>query len=499
MEILTRDIHFQKSIANAKKGSLKDLLRTITLVSTDLIGIVASFSLAILSLYALNIPQVQIHKSIYGFSGFISIWLVYPVFIVFLAYEGLYTKRFSFWDEIREIIKGACIASATVFIILFIGNGKDHTFFHMIVFLWVYSIVFLALVRIVGKKIMYKIGLWKENVIIFGAGNTGQEAALGIDRESHMGYNVVGFLDSDPGKKGNVVRVNGKQYKVLDTTDNFREYLDLLNTRTVIIAIPSFSQEQLAELTNTVQKYVSTVMLVPAFKGVALLNTELYHLFSEKLYLLNIRNSLKSPANRLVKEVFDLILSILMLPILLPLIGIIGILIKIDSKGPVFYTHARIGKNGRKFNLLKFRSMHVDSEEKLADLLNQDDEAKSEWDTYYKLRNDPRITRLGKILRQTSLDELPQIFNVLKGDMSLVGPRPVLQEEIDNFYKEYAEYYYMVKPGISGLWQVSGRNEIGYDMRVNLDTWYVLNWSLWFDTVILLKTVGVIFKKEGAF
>jgi undecaprenyl-phosphate galactose phosphotransferase len=324
-------------------------------------------------------------------------------------------------------------------------------------------------VRILGKKIIYKIGLWKENVLIFGAGNTGIEAALGIDRESHMGYNVVGFLDSDPGKKGNVVKVNGKQYKVLDTTDNFREYLDLLNIRTVIIAIPSFSQEKLAELTNTVQKYVSTVMLVPAFKGVALLNTELYHLFSEKLYLLNIRNSMKSPANRFIKEVFDLIVSILMLPILLPLIGIIGILIKIDSKGPVFYAHTRIGKNGREFNLLKFRSMHVDSEEKLINLLDQDEEAKFEWDTYYKLRNDPRITRLGKILRQTSLDELPQIFNVLKGDMSLVGPRPVLQDEIDNFYKEYAEYYYMVKPGISGLWQVSGRNEIDYDMRVNLD------------------------------
>ena len=188
-----------------------------------------------------------------------------------------------------------------------------------------------------------------------------------------------------------------------------------------------------------------------------------------------------------------------MLPILLPIIGIIAIFIKLESPGPIFFIHHRIGKDGKTIPVIKFRSMYKDAKERLEELLKSDKCIKEEWESCFKLKNDPRITKVGKFLRKTSLDELPQIFNVLLGHMNFVGPRPVIQEEIDNYYKEDAEYYFMVKPGITGLWQVSGRSDTDYEFRVTTDRWYVVNWTLWLDIVILLKTVSVVFKRDGAY
>jgi len=143
--------------------------------------------------------------------------------------------------------------------------------------------------------------------------------------------------------------------------------------------------------------------------------------------------------------------------------------------------------------------MFYDSKERLEKLLAEDEKIKEEWEESYKIKNDPRVTKMGAWLRKTSLDELPQIFNVLMGQMYFVGPRPVLQDEIDKYYKKDAEYYYMVKPGITGLWQVSGRSDTDYEFRVSTDKWYVLNWSLWLDIVILLKTVKVVLVGKGAY
>lgn len=166
--------------------------------------------------------------------------------------------------------------------------------------------------------------------------------------------------------------------------------------------------------------------------------------------------------------------------------------------GPAFYGQKRVGKNGRPFYCLKFRSMVPNAAEHLKGILEKDPALKKEWEENFKLKNDPRITKIGHFLRKTSLDELPQIFNVLKGEMSLVGPRPIVEEEI-KFYKESINDYYAVKPGITGLWQVSGRSDVTYDQRVALDSEYVINRSIWKDLVIILKTVGVIFRREGAY
>ena len=201
----------------------------------------------------------------------------------------------------------------------------------------------------------------------------------------------------------------------------------------------------------------------------------------------------------LVKNAFDYILTVVGAVFISPLLVYIAYRIKKEDPGPVFFAHTRIGKNGKPFPCFKFRSMVVNSQEMLQKYLAENPAAREEWERDFKLKDDPRVTPIGKFLRSTSLDELPQIFNVLRGEMSLVGPRPVIQEELDKYYGETAKLYCTVKPGITGLWQVSGRSDIGYDERVALDATYIKYRSMWGDIVILWKTIGVVLMKKGAY
>ena len=200
-----------------------------------------------------------------------------------------------------------------------------------------------------------------------------------------------------------------------------------------------------------------------------------------------------------VKTAFDYILTLVGAVFISPLLVYIAYRIKKEDPGPVFFAHTRIGKDGKPFPCYKFRSMVVNSQEMLQKYLAENPAAREEWERDFKLKDDPRVTPIGKFLRSTSLDELPQIFNVLRGEMSLVGPRPVIQEELDKYYGETAKLYCTVKPGITGLWQVSGRSDIGYDERVALDAKYIKYRSMWGDIVILWKTIGVVLMKKGAY
>lgn len=200
-----------------------------------------------------------------------------------------------------------------------------------------------------------------------------------------------------------------------------------------------------------------------------------------------------------VKTVFDFTLTAVGTICISPLLAYIAYRIKKEDPGPVFFAHTRIGKDGKSFPCYKFRSMVVNSQEMLQKYLAENPAAKEEWERDFKLKDDPRVTPIGKFLRSTSLDELPQIFNVLRGEMSLVGPRPVIQEELDKYYGETAKLYCTVKPGITGLWQVSGRSDLGYDERVVLDATYIKYRSMWGDIVILWKTIGVVLMKKGAY
>jgi undecaprenyl-phosphate galactose phosphotransferase len=405
-------------------------------------------------------------------------------------------NRYPLWDEVKEIVKAVIIATVVVLAIISLGKLTDKISRLSVIFLMLYGIIIFPLFRFWGKKFLYNLGIWQKPMLIIGAGNAGQRTAQVLMNDKHTGYKIIGFLDDN---KNEPININGKSIPVLGKLKDYKKVIKDKNLEAVLIAIPSLEKEKLIHLINSIHKYVKRIFVVPDITGIALLNSELYHLFMQQLFLIKINNNLQSKLSQFLKRSFDLFLAILLLPILLPVIGIIAVLIKLDSKGPVFFSHTRIGKDGKEIKVYKFRSMYIDAQERLNKILENDPKAKEEWEKCFKLKNDPRVTKVGKFLRKTSLDELPQTFNVLKGDMSFVGPRPVTKDEIEKYYKDYAEYYYMVRPGITGLWQVSGRSNTDYDFRVKLDTWYVLNWALWLDIVILLKTIKVVLKREGAY
>ena len=202
-------------------------------------------------------------------------------------------------------------------------------------------------------------------------------------------------------------------------------------------------------------------------------------------------------ARQMVKRAFDLVLGIVLLVMLSPLLGVLAIVVKGDS-GPALFGHQRVGRNGRKFKCLKFRTMVVNADRVLRELLENDPAARAEWERDLKLKNDIRVTPVGRFLRRTSLDELPQLWNVVRGDMSLVGPRPIIDQELER-YGDDVDYYLMAKPGMTGLWQVSGRSDTDYATRVSLDVAYVKSWTLSRDIAILFKTFRVVVQGSGAY
>jgi undecaprenyl-phosphate galactose phosphotransferase len=431
----------------------------------------------------------------FSYAYLLSLWWIPLIFVFFISYETLYDSNHPFWDEARILIKSISLSTLTVMAIVTLGKMSDMVSRLVLLGAWASSLFIFPLFRLWGKKLLYSAGIWKEKVLILGAGKSGKLVMEGLGRERHMGYDVVGFLDDDDAKRGSLI--NGK--KVFGRVKHFPKFINDMGIRTVIIAMPSLSPEKLTAMTAGVQSYAANTMVIPDLKGIALLNTDLHHLFYEEIFLMNIKNNLKSVTNRIIKRLFDFSMSVISMPVLLPVIGIIGAAIRLETPGPAIYAHDRIGKNGESFKCYKFRTMQRDAEERLKEMLQNNEDFRSEWEKNWKLKDDPRITRIGSLLRKTSLDELPQIFNVLRGEMSLVGPRPVTRSEIDDHYKENAKHCFCVPPGITGLWQVSGRSDTGYGYRVKLDTWYVMNWSLWLDIAILFKTIKVVANREGAY
>ena len=229
----------------------------------------------------------------------------------------------------------------------------------------------------------------------------------------------------------------------------------------------------------------------------AVIISDMSFIFSYEVMLLRVHNNLAKRTSRFLKRTMDIVGSLSLIILLSPLLITLYYLVSKDG-GNAIYGHTRIGRNKKAFKCLKFRSMVLNSQEVLQQLLANDPEARAEWQKDFKLKNDPRITKVGHFLRKTSLDELPQLFNVLKGEMSLVGPRPIVRSELAR-YNDDVDYYLMAKPGMTGLWQVSGRNDVDYITRVYYDAWYVKNWSIWNDIVILFKTIKVVLNRSGAY
>lgn len=474
---------------------MKRFLRIFLLISIDVAAFYTALFLAYITRKILG--KLFIKNVIFSFSFeyFLSFWWMPMVFIFFLWYQKLYTRRYTFWYEVEEIIKAVFLSGVFIFAVLSLSKISLEMSRLTLILLCFYAIFTVSVLRYIGKKVLNRLDIWKSPIVIIGAGSSGKSVAKGIIDDWYLGYEIKGFLDDF---KSGFVEVKSIKIPIIGKVEKIKD-LKEENVEAAIVSIPSLGNEELAHLVNTAHRYIKQVFVVPDLKGIGLLNSELYHIFTEQLFLIKITNNLDSKLNQITKQTFDILLSLITLPVLVFVISIFAILIKIDSEGPVFFVQERLGKNGKIFKCIKFRTMYVNSQEILENFLKENKDAQLEWQTFKKLKKyDPRVTRVGRFLRKTSLDELPQIFNVLKGDMSLVGPRPYLPSE-EKDMGDYKDYILLTKPGITGLWQVSGRNELSFEERLKLDTWYVLNWSLWFDIVIILKTIRVVFKKEGAY
>ncbi|BCD67296.1 sugar transferase [Nitratiruptor sp. YY09-18] len=417
--------------------------------------------------------------------------LIFPL-LIFL-YEGLYTKRFTFWDEVKYIWKSLLISAIFIIFLLFFLK-KSHEYSRLIIASWLLvSSFILPILRPLFKKILYKLHLGKESVLILGSNKSAKDFYKAVLQEDNLGYDIVGFVDD----KSQIEEIEGIQ--ILAPLKQFEKIIQATKIDVVAIALPNKKSEEISDIVNRVLYKVENVFFIPDIKEIPIVGLETRYFFKEDLLALEIKNNLASRTNFFMKRAFDYSFSLAIFPLLAPFMAIIAFLIKTTSKGPVIFVQQRVGKDGEVFSCYKFRTMYEDAEERLHEILEKNPTLQDEWIKRRKLKNDPRVTIIGKFLRKTSLDELPQIFNVLKGEMSLVGPRPYMVGEVQEMQEYEREYITAVYPGITGLWQVSGRSEIPFEERIDLDIWYVRNWSLWLDIVILFKTIKVIFKREGAY
>ena len=424
----------------------------------------------------------------------LNFWVVFPLlYLLFINIEQLYNRRTQFWKVIEKIFHASLYAIVAVVIVLYVGKIAASTSRLFIVLLWFFSFIYITIFRYILKKILEKMQLFQIPVLIIGAGKTAELLAQGIINDVGMDYKIIGLLEDNCVKKGIL-----NHFPVLGKFADAEKVIRDTGVQHVFIAAPGLQQDKLTRLIYKVQPLVKNMGIIPNLVCVPMGGIEVESLFNEKLMLLRLKNNLARPLNRYIKTMFDFVVTLVGTVMISPVLLFIALWIYKDSPGPVIFKHMRIGKNGKAFPCYKFRSMCVDAKAKLEELLETDPEAKAEWERDFKLRNDPRVTKSGAFLRKTSLDELPQIFNVLKGEMSLVGPRPIIQEELER-YGEYVGDYLMVKPGITGMWQVSGRSDIDYEERVLLDSWYVRNWSVWTDIVMLFKTFKVVLLRKGAY
>jgi Undecaprenyl-phosphate galactose phosphotransferase WbaP len=399
----------------------------------------------------------------------------------FLVRYRHYSDRKPYWSELGEVLWVMLMLAVLDLALIGISRWNSSRLWWALV--WPLTALCLPLGRGALRSVMLSMRLWQRPTLVIGNGPNAHEAADALRSEPALGFDILDFVD--------VNRTLQNDGKVL------KKWLEVSGIQFVVALEVGQSIQREAILRKLAHCGAEDVSVIPAMRGVPLFGTDISYFFSHEVAMLKLRNNLRYWPSRLLKRFFDLVAAFVLLVILALPFAYIAWLIRRDG-GPVIFAHKRVGQSGREFACFKFRTMRVDAEEQLRLMLASDPAVREEWELEFKLRTDPRITRIGQFLRQTSLDELPQLFNVIRGDMSLVGPRPVIQAELAR-YGQDVDYFLLVRPGMTGLWQVSGRNDVDYDTRVYLDTWYVKNWSMWYDVALLFKTIKVVFQRKGAY
>jgi undecaprenyl-phosphate galactose phosphotransferase len=442
---------------------------------TDVAAVALSFVIGYLVrnwLFAGVRPELMPFETV---SDKLYVLAVYP--FVF-AYEGLYTRRLTGWEETRRYVRGVLVATAVVVILLFIWRYWIVSRF-AVVLAAAFALLVAPVMRAAARRLLVRLGLGLKPLVILGGGGAAELFGKELSRHRALGYTVAGRVERNP--EESVTELCGR----LPGRDG-----------ALVVVSDSFTPEELRAIFRQAEQLFAEVMVVP---NEALLETSAADLEQVgNVLVMKYRYNLLKPVNRAVKRVLELSLTVLLLVVLAPCLAVMALLVRLSSPGPVFFRQPRIGRFGRRFRCLKFRTMYTDAEQRLEGILAGDERVRAEYEKYARISRDPRVTPAGRFLRRFSLDELPQLWNALRGEMALVGPRPYLPSEAARV-GDALETITRVRPGLTGLWQVSGRADLPFRERNVLDEYYIRNWSLWLDFSILLRTFRAVFSAEGAY
>ncbi len=454
----------------------REILLLSFLILLDLISLIMSPPLAYLIRFRFltKIPELYLPESDFP--------VFYPYYFYLSIFFGVMTLILLIWNRAYNLKRNISFTSVftsialSIFIISFLSFFyRDFSFSRLIFILTGFSALFLTFInRIIFLLIRWGLFKFEKNIIrvlLIGDNNIANILIDFWNRNPWMGY---------------------KLYKNIPNISYMKENLEnLIDFQEIIITHP-LKNEEILNLINISRKKGITIKIVPDF----------YLLFGSHVTfddisgipIIRLKTSLLEGWQGYLKEIEDIIFATIGLVLFLPLIVIISLLIKLDSEGPIIFKHKRVGRYGKDIYIWKFRTMYKDADK----ILEGNPQLKLEFEKSFKLKNDPRVTRIGRFLRKWSLDEIPQFFNILKGDMSIVGPRPVVRKELER-YGPFVDEILRVKPGLTGLWQVSGRSDLDYDRRVQLDIYYIQNWSLGLDFKIILKTIPSVLLRRGAY
>lgn len=436
---------------------MKSLYSRVLLIFTDIFTLFLSILLA-LSLREFfqgyfNLPPPK------DMSHYLNFGLLYAVMTIIFYAQGIYSNRFDFWQELQRITKGLFFSIIIILSVLAMTRQTEDYSRFVLAASFLIATLIIPIQKSLLKRLIFHFGLWQKKA-----------AMIGEDPffEQHVFKNpYLGYIPSERH-----------------------------NAKTLFIS-SSHSKKAIEKILHEALLSQQEVIFIPAVKNFDFSDVHIIHLFNARANLIIVENNLLNRFNRGIKLILDYLLALLIFPLLILLIVLIAWKIKREDGGSVFFKQSRLGKNGKEFGCYKFRSMRENSDRLLNTYLQEHPQEVSNYELYHKYENDPRITNIGHLLRKTSLDELPQIINVLKGEMSLIGPRPYMPNEKSKL-GDNVDMILAVKPGITGLWQVSGRSDVDFASRVDMDVWYVRNWSIWSDIIILIKTIQVVLGQKGS-
>ena len=424
------------------------------LVLSDILCILISFFLAVSVRNLVHFDFVG--NTPQHYATYLGSFFIYVLLIGTLAYRKIYSKRYDFWHESYIIASSCAFACIMVFFLLAVNKNVSHSRF--VIFLgFLLCMFFIPFTKFFLKKLLYRAGIWQKKARVI---NGDKEFRREIFKNHYLGYRFTRADDFE------TVFIANKNLKNIDELNQLVEE-NILKNREVIFT--------------------------PALQGYDFASSEIFSLFNSRTNLFMLENSLLKPLNRFIKTASDMVIVLCALPFLVVIFVVIFVLMKIEEPmGSIFFGQERVGENGKIFKCLKFRSMRENSDKLMKKYLEENPHEVEYYAKYHKYKNDPRITKIGNFMRKTSLDELPQFINVLRGEMSLVGPRPVLAKEFEmgdaTVYER--DIVLMVRPGV--------REKSEFGDRVKMNIWYVKNWSLYMDFIIILKTVKLVLFRESA-